>query len=296
MTNIDSRRLDIDGLRALRAIRQHGGVTRAAKALDLTQSAVSHKVKRMETSLGCELLDRSPGSSMFTSEGEDLLEYAVRILRLHDEALVSLAKSDVAGRILLGFTEDTTCSDLSRILGRFCRLHPQVAVRTKVRTSLVLRSMLERGELDVAIMQVFAHEVRPADVVLLRENLHWVKSRALSLEPEGAIPFLSFDDDCFCRRWALDIGQDGGAALETVFECSSAAGIVAAVNAGLGVALLSDRHTRPEMEIIASRLPAPPALAYVLRRARKARNPALESLTFEIESEISRYGGLALAV
>lgn len=295
MNEINARRLDIDALRALRAIKLHGGVTRAAGALGLTQSAVSHKVKRMETSLGCELLDRRPGGGMFTSEGEGLLEYAVKILGLHDEALVSFAKSDLAGRILLGFTEDTTCSDLSRILGRFKRLHPQVAVRTKVRMSLVLRSMLERGELDVAIIQVFSHEVRPTDVVLFRENLHWVRSRQLSLSAQGAIPFLSFDDDCFYRRWAIDIGQDGGADLETVFECSSAAGIVAAVNAGLGVALLSDRHLGPDMEIVESRLPAPPSLAYVIRRARKARNPALDGLTSEIEREVSRYGGLALA-
>ncbi len=294
MTDINARRLDIDALRALRAIKLHGGVTRAAEALGLTQSAVSHKVKRMETSLGCELLDRRPGGGMFTAEGEGLLEYAVKILGLHDEALVSFAKSDLAGRILLGFTEDTTCSDLSRILGRFRRLHPQVAVRTKVRMSLVLRSMLERGELDVAIVQVFAHEVRPTDVVLFRENLHWVKSRELSLGLEGAIPFLSFADECFYRRWAIDIGQDGGAELETVFECSSAAGIIAAVEAGLGVALLSDRHLRPEMDIIDAQLPEPPSLAYVIRRAKKARNPALESLVSEIENEVSRYGKLVM--
>ena len=295
MNEINARRLDIDALRALRAIRLHGGVTRAAEALGLTQSAVSHKIKRMETSLGCQLLDRRPGGGMFTSEGAALLDYAARILDLHDEALISFARSDLAGRILLGLTEDTTCSDLSRILGRFRRQHPHVAVRTKVRMSLVLRTMLERGEMDVAIVQVFAHEVRPTDLVLFRENLHWVKSRELSLAPEGPIPFLSFDDDCFYRRWAIDIGQDGGAELETVFECSSAAGIVAAVNAGLGVALLSDRHLRPDMEIVDNSLPAPPELVYVVRRAKKTRNPALESLISEIGTEVSRYGKLALA-
>ena len=295
MNEINARRLDIDALRALRAIRLHGGVTRAAEALGLTQSAVSHKIKRMETSLGCQLLDRRPGGGMFTSEGAALLDYAARILDLHDEALISFARSDLAGRILLGLTEDTTCSDLSRILGRFRRQHPHVAVRTKVRMSLVLRTMLERGEMDVAIVQVFAHEVRPTDLVLFRENLHWVKSRELSLAPEGPIPFLSFDDDCFYRRWAIDIGQDGGAELETVFECSSAAGIVAAVNAGLGVALLSDRHLRPDMEIVDDSLPAPPQLVYVVRRAKKTRNPALESLISEIGTEVSRYGKLALA-
>jgi DNA-binding transcriptional LysR family regulator len=295
MAELNSRRLDIDSLRALRAIRMHGGVTRAAEALGLTQSAVSHKIKRLETSLGCELLDRRPGGGTFTAEGVGLLDYAVKILGLHDEAVVSFAKSSLAGRIQLGFTEDTTCSDLSRILGRFGRLHPQVTVRTKVRMSLVLRSMLERGELDVAIIQVFAHEVRPTDIVLFREDLHWVKSRELVLADDGPIPFLSFDDDCFYRRWAIDIGQDGGADLETVFECSSAAGIVAAVEAGLGIALLSDRHLRPDMEIVGQRLPTPPSLAYVVRRAKKARNPALESLISEIENEISRYGRLALA-
>lgn len=296
MTDPTTRRLDIDALRALRAIRQHGGVTRAAEALGLTQSAVSHKIRRLEASLDRELLNRRPGAPMFTAAGEDLLDYAARILGLHDEALISLTRTDLAGRILLGLTEDTACSDLSRILGRFHRLHPQVAVRTRVRMSLVLRAMLERGELDLAIAQVFAHEVRPADAVLFREALHWVKAPGLALPPEGALPFLSFDDNCFYRRWALDIGQDGGALLETVFECSSAAGIVAAVDAGLGIALLSARHLRPEMEILRDRLPEPPALAYVVRRARKARNPALDSLVGEIEHEIRRYGGLALAV
>ncbi|MBB3297015.1 LysR family transcriptional regulator [Rhizobium anhuiense] len=295
MTELNSRRLEIDALRVLWSVRRHGGVTRAAEALGLSQSAVSHKIKRLEVSLDCDLLSRKSGSAMFTAAGEDLLDYAERILGLHDEALLSLTKTPLAGRIALGLTEDTTCTDLARILGRFRRLHPDVAVRTKVRMSLVLRGMLERGELDAAIVQIFAHEVRPTDIVLFREQLYWVKHADLPLPPSGPIPFLSFDDECFYRQWALDIGQDGDTLLETVFECASAAGIVSAVTSALGVALLNGRHLRPEMNIITNRLPTPPALAYVVRRARKARNPALDTLVAEIENEVSRYGGLTLA-
>ena len=294
MNELHSRRLEIDALRALSAIRQHGGITRAAAALGLSQSAVSHKIKRLEVSLDCELLGRKSGGPMFTAAGEDLLDYAGRILGLHDEALLSLSKTPLAGRLALGLTEDTACSDLARIFGRFKRLHPNVALRTKVRMSLVLRAMLERGELDAAIVQVFSHEVRPSDVVLYREDLHWVKHPELMIRQEGPIPFLSFDDECFYRQWALDIGQDD-AVLETVFECSSAAGIVSAVNAAMGVALLSDRHIRGDMQIMTDRLPRPPSLAYVVRRARKSRNPALDSLVREIERDIGRQGGLALA-
>lgn len=295
MIDFNSRRLDIDSLRALWAIRHHGGITRAAEALGLSQSAVSHKIKRLESNLDCDLLSRKSGAPMFTGAGEDLLDYAGRIIGLHDEALLSLTRTTLAGRIALGLTEDTTCSDLARILGRFHRLHPHVSVRTKVRMSLVLRAMLERGELDAAILQVFAHEVRQTDLVLFREELHWVKHPDFSLPQTGPIRFLSFDDECFYRKWALDIGQDGGVMLETVFECSSAAGIVAAVSSAMGVALLNQRHLRPDMQIIADRLPAPPTLAYVVRRARKVRNPALDTLVSEIDGEIRRYGGLTIA-
>jgi DNA-binding transcriptional LysR family regulator len=294
MNELNSRRLEIDALRALSAIRQHGGITRAAVALGLSQSAVSHKIKRLEVSLDCELLGRKSGGPMFTAAGEDLLDYAGRILGLHDEALLSLSKTPLAGRLALGLTEDTACTDLARILGRFRRLHPNVSVRTKVRMSLVLRAMLERGELDAAIVQVFSHEVRPTDIVLFREDLHWVKHPDLALPQDGPIPFLSFDDECFYRQWALDIGQDD-AVLETIFECSSAAGIVSAVNAAMGVALLSDRHIRGEMHVVIDRLPRAPALAYVVRRARKSRNPALDSLVGEIEKDIGRHGSLSLA-
>ena len=63
MKELNSRRLEIDALRALSAIRQHGGITRAAVALGLSQSAVSHKIKRLEISLDCELLGRKSGGS-----------------------------------------------------------------------------------------------------------------------------------------------------------------------------------------------------------------------------------------
>ncbi|MBW6425658.1 LysR family transcriptional regulator [Rhizobium sp. XQZ8] len=293
MTELNSRRLEIDALRALCAIRHHGGITRAAAALGLSQSAISHKIKRLEISLDCELLGRKSGGPMFTAAGADLLDYAGRILGLHDEALLSLSKTPLAGRLLLGLTEDTACTDLARILGRFKRLHPNVAVRTKVRMSTVLRAMLEGGELDAAIVQVFSHEVRPSDVVLYKEGLHWVKHPELMTRQGEPIPFVSFDDECFYRQWAFDIGQEN-AVLEMVFECSSAAGIVSAVNAAMGVALLSDRHIRGEMQIMNDRLPAPPSLAYVIRRARKTRNPALDSLVGEIERDTGRQGGLAL--
>lgn len=284
MTSLTSRRLEIDALRALWAIRRHGGITRAADALGLTQSAVSHKIRRLEASLDCQILARKPDAPIFTAAGDELLVYAERIIGLHDDALLSLSKAPLSGKLTLGLTEDTTCSDLARILGRFRRHYPDVTVRMQVRMSLVLRALLDSGEIDAAILLVFGHEVRPSDRVLMREPLFWVKSPDLVLDESRPIPFLSFDDHCFYRRWALDVGQDGGLSFDTVFECSSAAGVAAAVNAGLGVAILNERHITPGMEIVRDRLPKPPAIAYVVRRARRARNAVLDALIAEIDA------------
>lgn len=295
MMNASSQKLDIDSLRAVCAIEACGGVTRAAEQLGLSQSAVSHKIRRLEASLDCEILSRRPDAPLFTSPGQDLLAYAKRILGLHDEAVLSLSKTPLKGKISLGMTEDTSCSDLSRILGRFRRLHPGVTVRAQVRMSLLLQGLQAKGELDVAVMQVFAHEVRPTDTVLLVEQLHWVKSPDMPLEASGRVPFLSFDEHCFYRRWALDIGQEAGVTLETVLDCSSAAGIIAGVSSGLGVALLSDRHLRPDMQILGAPFPSPPDIAFVVRAGRKARTPAVEALVREIAQETARPRSLRVA-
>ncbi|TPN82045.1 LysR family transcriptional regulator [Mesorhizobium sp. CU2] len=296
MAGVMSRRLDVDAMRALVEIENHGGVTRAAEVLGLSQSAVSHKIRRLEASLDCEILSRKANTPMFTAAGRDLLGYARRILGIHDEAILSLSKSTLQGKIALGMTEDTTCTDLSRILGRFRRLYPEVSVRTQVRMSLALQGLLGQGALDAAIIQVFQHEVRPTDILLFRETLHWVKSTDLVLSKDKPVPFLSFDENCFYRRWGLDLGQDEGTLFEIVFECSSAAGIVAGVTSGLGVALLSQRHLQPEMEIVDTAFPKPPDLAYVIRRARGPRNQALETLITEIVAEVNRHGALQIAV
>ncbi|WP_152491523.1 LysR family transcriptional regulator [Roseovarius sp. THAF27] len=289
------QRLDIDALRALSAIEDHGGVTRAAAHLGLSQSAVSHKIKRLETSLDCDLLSRRPGAPLFTDTGRDLLGYARRILAIHDEALRSLSKTSVRGQISLGLTEDTTCSDLSHILGRFSRLHPGVSVRTRVLQSLVLQDLLAAGEIDFSIMQIFTHEVRAHDIELFRERLFWVKSPDFDLSSDTTVPFLSFDENCFYRRWAMDVAQEDGTVFATTLECASAAGIVSGVRSGLGVAILNERHVTPDMEILKDCFVEPPDVTYVARRARKLRNPAIDTLIEEIKREVAGERALRIA-
>ncbi len=278
-----AERLEIDALRALLAISAHGGVTRAAEHLALSQSAVSHKIRRLELALDCDLLARRPGGPLFTDAGQRLCDYARRITDLHDEALSALGKKPLTGAIRLGMTEDTTTSRIARILGRFTRLYPDVQVRTRTSQSLNVQRWLKAGELDVAVMQVFRHDVMPDDLTLFEDTLHWVKSPEFPLGTSSPIPFLSFDNQCFYRQWG--IGQ-GPHRFDSVLECPSATGIQSAVRSGLGVALLNGLHVTADMEVIDDVFPDPPRIAYVARTHLKRRNPAAIALINEIGKEV----------
>jgi len=276
------QRLDIDALQTLCAIKDFGGVTRASEHLALSQSAVSHKIKRLEAGLDCLLLTRRPGAPLLTQEGIQLVGYARRILSLHDEAILSLSKQPLSGKIKLGMTEDTTSSDLSRILGRFVRLYPSVSVRTQVRQSLELEEALKTGEIDLAVMQLFTHRLRETDLRLYGDHLCWVKARDLVLDFDQPLPFLAYDAKCFYKDWAMDAVQSADVNLETVLECASSAGIVSGVQAGLGIALLSGQNVTSEMEVIGERLPSPPSVTFAVRQSRKARSKPVATLANEI--------------
>ncbi|HVL21867.1 MAG TPA: LysR family transcriptional regulator, partial [Amaricoccus sp.] len=81
-----ARHLDLTALRSFTAVADSGGVTRAATQLNLTQTAVSMQLKRLEEFLGQPLIDRSQRTVTLTAEGEQLLGYARRMLALNDEA------------------------------------------------------------------------------------------------------------------------------------------------------------------------------------------------------------------
>ena len=288
-------RLDIEGLRALVAISTHGGVTRAAAHLALSQPAVSHKIKRLETALDCELLARRAGGPLFTEAGTRLLFYAHRMIDLHDEALAALGKQPLSGVIRLGMTEDITGGDIARILGRFTRVHPNTKVSTIIGQSLTLSDWLAAGEIDIAVIQVLKNEVQPNDLVLYEDSLHWIKSPDLPLRTELALPFLAFDQNCFYKHWATSQGAKQGHQFNIVLECASVSGILASARAGLGIALMNGLHVPPDLEIIEGLFPKPPSIAYVARSFPKRRNDSAQALLREIAAEVGRPSPLRVA-
>jgi DNA-binding transcriptional LysR family regulator len=290
-------KLDVDSLRALKSVADHGGVTRAAHHLSLSQSAISHKIKRLEDHIECRLLNRRSGLPLLTDTGERLLGYANRILALHDEAAATLGRRTLTGNIRMGMTEDMTSSGLAQVLARFARVFPDVSVRVYVAQSQVLQEEVDSGAINLGVMQVFAREVRPGDTVLFRHRLCWAKARDFVLPEDGPVPFLAYDDRCFYKAWLVENAGTMGRAFRTVLECSSNAGILAGIEAGLGVSIVNLEHLSHGMEAIEQDgFREPPDIAYVVRTSPKSKSNAVGALCEGIAKEAEEGDILKIAL
>ncbi|WP_425052051.1 LysR family transcriptional regulator [Psychromarinibacter sp. S121] len=145
------RNLDVSVLRSFVAVAQTGGVTRAAGFLNLTQSAVSMQLKRLEELMGLELLDRSNRKISLTAAGEQLLAYARRMVDLNDELFARLTDHAFEGEVTLGVPHDIVHPVIPQVLQRFSAEYPRVKVRLISLFTTGLKRMHARGECDVIL-------------------------------------------------------------------------------------------------------------------------------------------------
>ncbi len=146
-----ARNLDMTALRSFVAVADSGGVTRAASYLNLTQSAVSMQLKRLEESLDCRLLDRSSRTIALTAQGEQMLSYARRMLDLNDEAYGRLTAQEFEGEIVLGVPHDIVYPSIPQVLQQFHAAFPRMRVTLMSSFTKQLKEDFLRGDCDMIL-------------------------------------------------------------------------------------------------------------------------------------------------
>jgi DNA-binding transcriptional LysR family regulator len=141
-------------LRAFATIVDAGGYARAAERLHLSQPALSRQIHALELELGISLFDRVGRGVRLTSQGEDLLRHSRRLLTevasLGERARA--LKAGQAGLLRVGATPQAIESLLADFLTGYERRHPLVEVELKDAGGAQLGDLLDRGEIEVAIM------------------------------------------------------------------------------------------------------------------------------------------------
>ena len=275
-------RLDVESLRAFRELVAADGFTAAADRLGVTQSAVSHKIRRLEERLGLDLVRRDGQTIVLTIDGRELLDHAEAIVDAHDRAVDSLQRSTVSGTVRLGCNEEVAATQLAEVASRFRRTHPDVALEIRVRDSAVIRRWFDEGDIDVALIQVLDTDdaLRDGDEVWRRDELVVVQATGADFGGTDEVSLISFGPDCLYEPWFASAMADAGLRWRTVMECPSIQGVQAAVEAGLGVAVLNTPHVteamRPYEPLDDHTLPS---VAFVLRAAvRAGADDAIDAL------------------
>lgn len=269
------RNLDIDLLRSLVAIAETGSFTAAADQIGRTQSAISMQMKRLEEQVERPLFVRDGRTSTLTPAGNDLLDYARRILRLQDAALSSLREPEMEGAVRVGIPDDYVGVFMPPILARFARSHPRVQVDLRCETSDRLRESLLAGEIDLAVVTCGAltEESQP----LKKENVVWAAPRDHRVEDEPVLPLALFAAPCRVRESTVQAFDKMDRDHRIAYVSPSLMGLFAAVNAGLAITTIG-RSALTEQD----GFPPLPDLVLTLERTPRERSAAVEALAVHI--------------
>jgi DNA-binding transcriptional LysR family regulator len=226
------RNLDLTALRSFVTVADSGGVTRAALQLNLTQSAVSMQLKRLEESVGQPLLDRSGRGVALTPQGEQLAGFARRMLALNDEAWGHLTNQAYEGEIALGVPHDIIYPHIPKALHRFACEFPRVQVKLHSSFTAELKLQMTRGEMDVILTTEAG--VDTGGMVLDRQPLTWIGAQGGVVWRTRPVRFASVSR-CIFKRPAIDALERAGLPWALTVDAQSFSAVDASVSADLAV-------------------------------------------------------------
>lgn len=240
--------LDIDQLRTFIAIAETGSFTRAAEIVFKTQSAVSMQMKRLEERIGKPIFERDGRSSKLTEDGEKLLDYARRIVKLNMDAVGAFSENELTGRVRLGVPDDYADRYLPDIMARFSQANPRVEVTIMCEPTPMLVDRIQVNDLDLAIITHVEHK-GPAEFVR-HERLLWVTSSRHQVHNETPLPLALGRASCCWRQAAQEKLESLSRQYRVLYSSWNSTAVGAMVLAGLAVSVLPESALKPGMRVL----------------------------------------------
>lgn len=280
------RNLDLTALRSFVTVAEAGGVTRAAGLLNVTQSAVSMQLKRLEEALGQKLLDRSQRSISMTAAGEQLLSYARRMLDLNDEVMTRMTDIAYEGELVLGVPQDIVYPAIPRVLQRFNAEFPRMRVNLRSGYTRKLKEAFARGECDVILTTEDGCD--EGGETLVTKPLIWIGAPGGSAWRDRPLR-LAFCTHCIFRAGVQRRLDAAGISWEMAVDSESERTVEATVSADLAVHAVIEGTEPPYTEPVAhgGALPTLKLQNINLYIANNARGPAADAMAGLIRRHIA---------
>lgn len=258
-------------LRILREVAACGTITAAAKALYMTQPAVSQQIAALEREVGVQLLERTTRSMRLTDAGMKLVHHADVILADCEIALADVRAScqKVAGTVRLSVFRTAAGSVALTALVALRRDYPDLEVVTRDLPAEEAMLALKAGKLDIALAYEWDVAPMPEDpgidrYPLFTEPLVVLLPKGHPLA-DGPVRLRSLRDENWCVSEDSTYGRDVlgriaesiGLEMHVVFESDNFRAIGSAVEAGLGVGLAPQMTDLRGLDIVVQPLIEP---------------------------------------
>jgi len=257
-------------LRSFVAIVDTGSMLHASEQVFVTQSALSLQIKRLEELLQQSLFHREGRRLALTAHGDLMLDYARKVLALHDEAVAAVSNGQFAGSARIGMVQDFAELLLTGVLARFADLHPEAQLYSRVAGTAELLDLLDRRQLDIVLG--FAAAGDPHAVTA--QPMAWFGKEDLARLP--AVPLAVLEPPCRFREAAIRALEDAGVPYRITVETANLTSLRAAVEAGLGLTCRTGLFLR-DTPLDDVGLPGLPRVSCVLHTA-----PALDGPTGQL--------------
>ncbi|QKT04571.1 LysR family transcriptional regulator [Ectothiorhodospiraceae bacterium 2226] len=249
-------------LQVFRTVARLLSFTKAAEALHMTQPAVTFQVRQLEEHFNTRLFDRTHNRISLTEAGEQVYYYADRIFELYAqmENAVRDLTGEISGVLMLGASTTIAEYMLPALLGDFKERYPDVTIRLKVANSDGIVSMVENNVIDLGVVEapvanknLVVEQCRLDQLVLIVPPGHALAElKSVPLERLLEYPYICREEGSGTREVLMETLQGAQLApsdLNIIMELGSPEAIKGAVEAGMGVSILSRATIAKELRL-----------------------------------------------
>jgi len=236
--------------------------TKAAETLHMTQPAVTFQIRQLEDHFNTRLFDRTHNRISLTAAGNQVLGFADRIFELYAEMENSIRDltGEVSGALTIGASTTIAEYMLPTLLGDFKEKYPDVTIHLKVANSEGIVSLVESNAIDLGVVESSVANKNLVVEVCKRDHLMGIVPPGHPLAKESAVKFARLLEYPFiCREEGsgtrgviadyLDQIPECEGALKVAMELGSPEAVKGAVEAGMGVSVVSRATIQKELRL-----------------------------------------------
>jgi DNA-binding transcriptional LysR family regulator len=251
--------IDTFTLQCFLAVASTGSFTKASQNIGRTQSALSQQISKLESAIGKVLFHRGK-NFILTSEGEIFIEYAQKIIAMHNEAIDRFKTPELEGKIRFGLPEDFAQRFLKEVLVDFSRIHPRIFLNIECELTMNLISRFNKNDFDMVLVKMSRPEDLPQGLHIRSEKLDWVANKSFNIDEnfyKKPLPLVLSPQPCVYRSRVISALEESSIKWQLTFSSSSYTSKIAAVEAGLGITILPRTLVPNQLQILNSEfLPA----------------------------------------